>query len=227
MEAKEEFIVTQEWLEEMGACRDRLQAFKKHFRNRKGIKASEVLKKCEELDYCNFARWLIRNLPFNKTVCEFDRVNDHLFYNGNVHIKGDFNTRKTTYIKGALKVDGKLSLGGMGTINSKQINATEIDLSGNACLYAKIEANIISMIDSTLILGELEANTINIYDSADITGNIKTKIFNLNGGYIFGSIDADEIINDGGLIDGNVNTIKIKNINGGEVDGKITYKRSE
>jgi len=38
---------------------------------------------------------------------------------------------------------------------------------------------------------------------------------------------SDEIINDGGLIRGDVNTIRIQNINGGWVAGKISYKRSD
>lgn len=55
MEAKkEEFIVTQEWLEEMKACEDGLRAFKKHFPN--GGEALEVLKRCGELNYSGFSR---------------------------------------------------------------------------------------------------------------------------------------------------------------------------
>ena len=50
MEAKkEEFIVTQEWLEEMGACVDELQAFEKYFPN--GGEALEVLERCVEMIY--------------------------------------------------------------------------------------------------------------------------------------------------------------------------------
>ncbi|MBI0182104.1 hypothetical protein H3V11_11730, partial [Snodgrassella sp. W8158] len=58
--------------------------------------------------------------------------------------------------------------------------------------------------------------------------NVNTiKIKNINGGQIRGDVDADEIINDGGLIRGDVNTFTIENINGGRVKGKITYKRSD
>lgn len=62
MEAKkEEFIVTQEWLAEMKACKGWLRAFKKHFPN--GGEALEVLKRCEELDYTDFGEWLVDRLP--------------------------------------------------------------------------------------------------------------------------------------------------------------------
>ena len=62
MEAKEkQFIITQEWLEEMGAYEAWFRVFKKHFPN--GGEALEVLKRCGELCYFGFGEWLVDHLP--------------------------------------------------------------------------------------------------------------------------------------------------------------------
>ena len=217
MEAKkEEFIVTQEWLEEMGACRDGLQAFKKHFPN--GGEALEVLKRCEELgyeelDYIDFGEWLVDWLPPIYPPLELNNLIGSLFYPNDVHIKGDLSTQDSLYSKGSLKVDGKLTVNGDGSIYSDKgcINADEIDISR----YAHIRR------------AQIKANRISLRDYARLSGDVIAKVVNLKGGYISGDIDADEIINDGGLIRGDVNTFTIENINGGRVKGKITYKRSD
>ena len=211
MEAKEEeFIVTEKWLEEMKACEDGLQAFKQHFPN--GGEALEVLKRCGELNYMDFGEWLVDHLPPIYPPLELNNLIGNLFYPNDVHIKGDVSTQEFFYIKGSLKVDGKLIVNkyGEASTNKDFINADEIDLGEYAYLYSQIKANSISL-----------------RNSAHIFGNTKANVIKVNGGYLHGDVDADEIINDGGLIRGDVNTFTIENINGGMVYGKITYKRSD
>ena len=226
MEAKEkQFIITEKWLEEMKAYEDDIQAFKKDFPN--GGEALEVLKRCEELDYRYFGEWLVDHLPPIYPPLEFNTFVGNLFYPGDVHIKGDVFTQRFIYIKGSLKVDGKLTVNKQQSILAAFVNADEIDISGEADIHARINANSIIMSDYVLIIGDTVANSISLRDSAEILGNAEAKVINSKNSRICGSVDADEIINDGGLIDGSVNTIKIENINGGKVYGKITYKRSE
>ena len=232
MEAKEEFIVTEKWLEEMKACEDGLRAFKKHFPN--GGEALEVLKRCEELgyeelDYRYFGEWLVDCLPPIYPPLELNNLIGNLFYPNDVHIKGDVSTQGCIYIKGSLKVDGKLTANENCEVYADFVNADEIDISGDTYIPARIKANSIIMSDGAFISGDTVANRINLRDAATIFGNTKAKIINFKGGYIGRNVDvdADEIINDGGTIWGNVKTIKIKKINGGTVDGKITYKRSD
>ena len=228
MEAKkEEFIVTEKWLEKNGASKDELQAFKQHFPN--GGEALEVLKRCGELNYIDFGEWLIDSLPLTYPSLELSTFVGNLFYPGDVHIKGDISTQGRIYIKGSLKVDGKLTVNKYGMIYSHKncINAGEINLSENAYICSDIKANSIIMNGRIDLQGCVVANSISLRDSAQILGDAKAKVINSKNSRIRGSVDADEIINDGGLIDGNVNTIKIDNINGGEVAGKITYKRSD
>ena len=212
MEAKkEEFIVTEKWLEKIGTCEAELQAFEQHFPN--GGEALEVLKRCEELGYRDLGEWLVDWLPPIYPPLELNTLIDSLFYPNDVHIKGDVSTQDSLYSKGSLKVDGKLTVNGDGSIYSDKgcINADEIDISR----YAHIRR------------AQIKANRISLRDYARLSGDVIAKVVNLKGGYISGDVDADEIINDGGLIGRDVNTIKIQNINGGKVDGKITYKRSD
>ena len=226
MEAKEEeFIVTEKWLKENGARKDELQAFRKDFPN--GGEALEVLKRCGELDYIDFGEWLVDCLPPTYPPLVLNTSIGSLFYPNDVHIKGDMSTQGCIYIKGSLKVDGKLTVNKYGMIYSHKncINAGEINLSENAYICSDIKANSIIMNGRIDLQGCVVANTISLRDSAQILGNAEAKVINSKNSRIRGSVDADEIINDGGLIDGNVNTFTIENINGGEVAGKITYKR--
>ena len=211
MEAKkEEFIVTEKWLEKIGTCEAELQAFEQHFPN--GGEALEVLKRCEELGYRDLGEWLVDWLPPIYPPLVLNTLIDSLFYPNDVHIKGDVSIQGFIHIKGILKIDGKLTVNKYGEVYSGKdcVNADEIDLSGDAYIHARIKANRIDM-----------------RGDAIISGDTKAKVVNLDGGCINGNVDADEIINDGGLIGGDVNTFTIENINGGRVAGKITYKRSD
>ena len=221
----EEFIVTQGWLDDMGACEAGLQAFKKHFPN--GGEALEVLKRCEEINHIGYARWLVEYLPLTYPSLEFNTFVGNLLYPGDVHIKGDLSIQELTYIKEGLKIDGKLTVNNQQSVLAAFVNADDIDVSGESDIHARIKANSISMSDYAFIRGAIVANSISLRDFVEILGTVKAKVVNLKGGYISDDVDADEIINDGGLIDGNVNTIKIQNLNGGRVAGKITYKRSD
>ena len=220
-----EFIVTQGWLDDMGACEAGLQAFKKHFLN--GGEALKVLKRCGELGYRDFGEWLVDHLPLTYPPLVLNTFVGNLFYPNDVHIKGDLSIQGFTYIKGGLKVDGKLTVNNQQSVLATFVNADEIDASGEADIRARIKANSISMSDYAFIRGDIVTNSISLCDSVDILGDAKAKVINFKGGFINGDVDADEIINDGGWIGGDVNTIKIQNINGGRVAGRITYKRSD
>lgn len=233
MEAKEkQFIVTEKWLAEMKACEDGLRAFKHHFPN--GGEALEVLKRCgelgyEELDYIDFGEWLVDNLPPIYTPLVLNNLIGSLFYPNDVHIKGDLSTQGRIYIKGSLKVDGKLTGNKYGVVYSYKncVTADKIDLSGDAQIYSNTKANSISMSGYASIQNWAVADNINLSGFTEIHGNAEAKVINFKGGRIRGSVDADEIINDGGLIRGDVNTFTIENINGGMVAGKISYKHSD
>ncbi|ORF05894.1 hypothetical protein BGI03_09000 [Snodgrassella alvi] len=228
MEAKEkQFIVTEKWLAEMKACEDGLRAFKHHFPN--GGEALEVLKRCGELDYTEFGKWLIDSLPLTYPPLVLNTLIGNLFYPNDVHIKGDMSTQGRIYIKGSLKVDGKLTVNKCGNVNThiNDINANVIDISENAFIFSDIKTNSLIMSGRTDLYGCVVANSISLRDSAQILGDAKAKVINSKNSRIRGSVDAEEIINDGGLIDGNVNTFTIENINGGEVAGKISYKHSD
>ena len=221
MEAKEEFIVTQEWIEKVGAYKDELQAFRKYFPN--GGEALEVLERCVELSYGGFAKWLVDHLPPIYPPLELNTLIDSLFYPNDVHIKGDVSIQGFIHIKGSLKVDGKLTVNKYGEVYSGKdcVNADEIDLSGYAWIHSDTKANSIIMSYCAGIHGCVIADNINLSDIAEILGITKAKVINFKGGFITGDVDADEIINDGGIIKGNINTIKIKNINGGQIRGDV------
>ena len=238
MEAKkEEFIITREWLEEMGALESGLQNFKKHFPN--GGEALEVLKRCEELNL-GLGSWLVDFLPPIYPPLELNDLIGDLFYPNDVHIKGDLSTQGLIYIKGNLKVDGKLTVNKYGNIYSDKgcVNADEIYISGDASIHhTQIKANSIIISGYAVIVGDTKAKVINfkgghingdvdaneiINDGGLIVGDVKTiRIENIKDGQINGDVDADEIINDSGVIQRDVKTIKIENINGGQIWGDV------
>lgn len=218
MEAKEkQFIITYEWLEKGGAFIADLQIFKKHFPN--GGEALKVLKRCEELGYRDFAEELVYRLPPIYPPLELN-VLDNFFYLNDVYINNDISTQEFNYIRDSLKVDGKLTVHKYGNVHAYFVYADEIVLSEIAHISSNIKANSIIMRGSSSISGVTVANSIRLRDYAEIFGNTKAKVINFRGGWIKGQVDAYEIINDGGLIEGNVNTIKIKNIKG-KIEGNV------
>lgn len=208
MEAKEkQIIITEKWLEKNGARKDELQTFKKHFPN--GGEALEILKQCEELDYIDFGGWLLDHLPPIYPPLELNTFVGNLFYPNDVHIKGDVSIQGFIHIKGILKIDGKLTVKKYGSVYSDKdcVTADEIDLSGYVYIHARIKANRIDM------RGE-----------AIISGDTKAKVVNLDGGRIYGNVDADELYNDGGYISQNAKADKATLINGGNIGGNIAFK---
>ena len=177
-----------------------------------GAKISEITKLIPELeeDYPYFAEWLLKQVPPTDITLEFDTVQDNIFYNGPIHVKGDVNLVNTGIdLIGKLKIDGKLTISGTGSVYADKgdVNADKIDISENAYLYAQIKANRIDM------RGE-----------AIISGNTKAKVVNLDGGSIYGNVDADELYNDGGYISQNAKANKATLFNGGNIGGNIAFK---
>ena len=186
MEAKkEEFIVTEKWLEERKACKDGLQAFKQHFPN--GGKALEVLKRCGELGYTEFGEWLVDHLPPIYPPLVLSTFVGNLFYPNDVHIKGDISTQGLIYTKGSLKVDGKLTINKLQRVFATFVNADEIDIGGYAWIRGTVIAKVINFKGGS-ITGDVDADEI-INDGGAIWGNVNTiKIQNINGGKVYGKI---------------------------------------
>ncbi|KES11201.1 Integral membrane protein CcmA involved in cell shape determination [Snodgrassella alvi SCGC AB-598-O11] len=194
-----------------------------------GAKISEITKLIPELedDYSSFAEWLLQQVPPTDITLEFDTLQDNIFYNGPIHVKGDVNLVNTGIdLIGSLKIDGKLTIIGTGVVylDKGNVNADEIDISEYAQIYSDTKANSISMSDYAVINGDTVAGNINISGFASIYGNTKTKVINLNGGRIYGNVDTDELYNDGGYISQNAKADKATLINGGNIGGNIAFK---
>ena len=177
-----------------------------------GAKISEIPKLIPELeeDYPDFAYWLLEQVPPTDITLEFDTLQDNIFYNGPIHVKGDVNLVNTQIdIIGSLKIDGKLTIIGTGIVYADKgdVNADEIDISEYAYIHARIKANRIDM-----------------RGAAIISGDTKAKVVNLDGGRIYGNVDADELYNDDGYISQNAKADKVTLINGGNIGGNIAFK---
>lgn len=174
----------------------------------------KLLPKIGSYYYSLFVKWLLNELSFNnKTLIIDGNTCDNLFYNGDVIVKGDIELKRA-YIKGNLNVDGILTIKHKGEViardfdNTKQITANEINLCTESMILAThIKANKFYACNETIIDGDVNATFIIV-----------------KGGCIWGNVDANEVINESGIIDGDVNTIKIENIDTGRIKGKITYK---
>ena len=209
-----EFIITRDIVEKF-----RLESFVDTFNKvfPDGAKVTDIPKLISHIDgnyyYRLFVQLLLNELPFNNKILVVDgNTCENLFYNGDIRIEGNAKVNRI-YIKGNLVIDGNLIIKDKGEIiarnfdNKKQIIATEINLG----------------IDS-MILAHVKAKNINVYSEATIIGNVDTNTVNLDDSEIWGNVEANKIINNAGVIDGDVNTVKIENINDGTVTGKITYK---
>ena len=230
---QKEFIVTHGWLVEMGAYDNLLAAFNEMYPIGSGP-ISELLETCVELEYFNFAEWIVDNAPINKNVMVLDHLNDQPFYNGGKHIyyNGDLNiignayTLDNIYIKGNLKIGKNLYVSDCGYISAKQVNSANIVLIQQAKVEGKekVISNSINTNNFSEIIGNTVANSIKMQHNSEINGNVLAYDVELKYACIFGDVDAYNVSNNRGLITGNVNTVKINNINGGKVDGIITYK---
>lgn len=185
---------------------------------------------------------LLDKLPFNEKKLVVDNVNNYLFYDGDLYVKGDVNPLIFD-VKGHLEINGNLTVKDkwVEELSAQKISANEINLLNHTKVYATcVKAKAVNLEVCSMISGNIEADTVKLNQSlvlnnvtadeiinnnSHIWGHINTKkIKNINGN-IGGNVDADEIINDGGVIKGYAYTRKIKNINGGKVDGQIIYKR--
>ena len=177
-----------------------------------GARISEIPKLIPELeeDYSDFAEWLLKQVPPTDITLEFDTLQDNIFYNGPIHVKGDVNLVNTGIdLIGSLKIDGKLTIIGTGIVyaDKSDVNADEIDISEYAYIHARIKANRIDM-----------------RGAAIISGDTKAKVVKLVRGRIYGNVDADELYNDGGYISQNAKADKATLINGGNIGGNIAFK---
>lgn len=74
------------------------------------------------------------------------------------------------------------------------------------------------------IIGNTVANSIKMLHHSEINWDVRAYDIELKYACIFENADTINISNNRGLITGNGDTFKIDNINGGKVDGTITYK---
>lgn len=197
--------------------------------------ALNLVNQLVDLNELRLAEDLCGILPFNETTLELDNVEGHLFYNGNVHIKGNVNTGHRIFIAGDLKVDGNLTVridgtlenSNKGEIHARHVKAHKVNLRNGANIQADIKAYIVNNMHS-FISGDVNAEILNIKGHT-----VKTRPLgfidytSIKGGYVRGNVNANKILNDSGIIRRDVKTIKIENINNGKVGGKITYKNSD
>lgn len=234
------FIITHDWLRDKGAYNNDIEAFDKHFPDGEN-NAIKVLKMCADWGHTTLGIWLVGKLPFCETSLEIQNTKDNLFYPGNVYIKNDVNLdNRIIFIKGELKIDGKLIISGKGNIYAKcvyaneiymngildiranMVNAERINISAMAGITAEcINTNEIKLNNSASIRSNIKASNLSISDSAIIAGDIKAESINLTGGEIYGDVVSDNLTNNRGRITGDVKANEITIINGGTISRKI------
>ena len=231
-----EFLINYKWLEAQGVFDAWLEVFKTQFSDN-NVKPFDVLMFCKRFNFSVFARELISRLGFEETRLVIDHVDGNLFYNGDVHVKGDIYvsgkhfTESLMCVKGTLKIDGILTAEGAGRIDAKHIIADDINLCHDSYCFSQyisvegfVSAYNLRMGWISKITGDVKVtNTIKLNEGARIYGNINTGFLKIDRGWIRGDVDADVVYNKG-QIDGDVNTVAIDTVNGGEVTGTITYK---
>jgi len=246
MEVKEEFIVTQEWLEKNGARKDELQAFKQHFPN--DGKAIEVLTRYMELGYTKYIARIISIIPpfpKSKSAEALELANqlanlkryflarlfiEKLPFNETLlvldNVDGHLFYNGDGYVRGDVNtnmifITGSLKVEGKLTVKDRgEINARQFSN------LEQISASEINLGNLSSIYAQIKAKIVNLFEKSRITGNVDADIVNLNNGSIWGSVNANEIYNDGGFIWENANTNKIENTNGGRVQGRTTIRRA-
>lgn len=217
MKAEKDFIFTSNWLEKMGVCNEWIEIFNDCFPI--GIaKDSDIYELWsyvffEDIDSDEFIYWLLNNAPYTGKpliVCD-DVLLDRKFHLGDIIVKGDVEIQSTVLIKGKLTVNGKLNCCSGHHIEANQIIADEINLKNRAIITAK---------------KDIKVNK-HIYLSNDtcIFGNVNTNRLLLdNNSYLIGNVDAIDVINNGGLIKGDITTKTFLNGNNGKINGNITCK---
>jgi len=170
---KTELFVTLDWLEEK-CCPLDCDLFVELFPE--GEYSTAVLTKLTELGETTFAKWLVEVLPFNPVDLVINRLDDHLFYNGNVIIDNDVTTVNDISVKGDLTVNGKFIHTGSHTrIEAKNLNATEVYLYGVTLAVSNINVDkTVKVCDgANLYASTLKANILAVFDAKCVV-NIKS-----------------------------------------------------
>jgi len=199
-------------IKDIGWICSRIPNFPKGF----DIPTLELVNKLIELKQYGIAKNLTSRLPFNENSLELDNLNNSLFYNGDVYVKGNVNNPLAIFIQGNLKVNGKFLSLNTGDADDIPI----IDAR-------RISAHQLNAINSNIYCRSVEANIIYLRNSS-ITGNIKTNLIDImDDSIIWGKIEAgSKVFNDNSRIYGNVYTENIVSVNDGEINGEIiTFKQ--
>ena len=195
--------ITYDQLENMGACKELLQFFKEHFKNKAYV--LDLLKKCAEYEKYYFGYFLTRDLPFNENPLKLHQADDKMiFYNGDVLIEHNtYFKLQTICISGTLTVIGKL-YAHASNIEANTIKSTIIEFTGGTHVRADIKTHRLEVCNfHTQVDGNIKASVVNLKDSCEILGNIETvKIYNELYCRIRGKTRAKIIDGDGVFIGG-------------------------
>lgn len=104
---KEDLIITSKWLEDREACKRGVLIFKKYFPN--GGYFLDVLKRCEELNYQEYVRWLEHHLYFSNYQYQlYQRPYQNIFKRYNL-TSSIIEKLKNYYVNGDLSLFKSLS----------------------------------------------------------------------------------------------------------------------
>lgn len=179
------------------------------FPKNKEAEILNIVNKLAKRKYYGLAKTIIRKMSFNQTPLILDYLDSQLFYNGNVKVKGNVNS-KMIFISGKLEVDGKIFIKNEGEVNAiyqdifQEISATEINLINFSNIYGKVKTKTMNLENGSMATGYINANTVHI-----------------NNSDIIGDVIANEIFEDNGLITGHAYTNKFKQTRKGKIIGEI------
>ena len=165
-------------------------------------------------EYLSFAKSLVKVLPIENPPLIVDKTsNENLIWLGDVHIKGCFSTDKIIFVKGELKIDGRLNVYGKGQVFTceKDLISHVISLGDQANIRTdtKVRTNGITMHEEASIDSDINVKSSILISNGKITGNIVSKNILMVYGHLFGNISADSLGNYKGRLDGEINVKKI------------------
>ena len=178
--------------------------------NFESLKYEEVILRAKHLD---FAQSLVSVLPFEDTPLVQDNVlNENLIWLGDAHVKGNIYTDKIIFVKGQLKVDGKINVYGRGQIYTcgKNLIADAIYLRHRAHICTdhnkntKIQSDTLSMMENAIIDTNINSNIIHIING-NINGDITAKEIKAISGRLVGNISANSLGNYRAYLNGKIN----------------------
>ena len=110
-------------LNEFKACEEGKEEFLKHFQNDEAD-YQEVLDKCVDLGFLNFAEWLVLKMPATNDTVEVDEIisDGSVFFAGNVKVKNYVRVNGCVYVGGSIDVGGRIYVEG-GIIAGKSIKS--------------------------------------------------------------------------------------------------------